>query len=99
MSPSGLYSMRQGQVNQSYSHLGHELAHPLGSGFQELLIRGQFSYKMSFFRFNYNYANFITAYSGNEIFEPLENLLFSINSENNRLFLNTSIGVMLNPTK
>jgi len=96
MSPSGLYSMRQGQGNQSYSHLGHELAHPLGSGFQELLIRGQFSYKMSFFRFNYNYANFITGYSGNEIFEPLENLLFSINSENNRWFLNTSIGVMLN---
>ena len=96
ISPSGLYSMRQGQVNQSYSHLGHELAHPLGSGFQELLIRGQFSYKMLFFRFNYNYANFITGYSGNETFEPLENLLFSINSENNRWFLNTSIGVMLN---
>ena len=94
--PSGLYSMRQDQVNQSYSHLGHELAHPLGSGFQELLIRGQFSYKMSFFRFNYNYANFMTGYSGNENFEPLENLLFSINSENNRLFLNTSIGVMIN---
>ena len=51
MAPSGLYSMSQGQVNQSYSHLGHELAHPLGSGFQELLIRGQFLYKMSFFRF------------------------------------------------
>ena len=45
---------------------------------------------------DYNYANFITGYSGNEIFEPLENLLFSTNSENNRWFLNTSIGVMLN---
>jgi hypothetical protein len=95
-SPSGLYSMSQGQVNQSYSHLGHELAHPLGSGFQELLIRGQFCYKNTFLRFNYNYANFITDYSGNEIFDPLENLLFSIKSENNRWFLNTNIGIMLN---
>ena len=39
MSPSGFYSMRQSQLSQSYSHLGHELAHPLGSGFQELLLR------------------------------------------------------------
>ena len=96
MSPSGFYSMRQSQLSQSYSHLGHELAHPLGSGFQELLLRGQFSYKMSFFRFNYNYANFITDYSGNEIFEPLENLLFSFKSKNNRWFLNTNFGIMLN---
>ena len=96
MAPSGLYSMSQGQVNQSYSHLGHELAHPLGSGFQELLIRGQFCYKNTFLRFNYNYANFITGFSGNEIFEPLENLLFSISSENNRWFLTTNVGIMLN---
>ena len=51
---------------------------------------------MSFFRFNYNYANFITDYSGNEIFEPLENLLFSFKSKNNRWFLNTNFGIMLN---
>ena len=96
MAPSSLYSMSQGQVNQSYSHLGHELAHPLGSGFQELLIRGQFCYKNTFLRFNYNYADFTKGYSGNEIFEPLENLLFSIKSEDNRWFLNTNIGIMLN---
>ena len=95
-SPSSLYSMSQGQINQSYSHLGHELAHPLGSGFQELLIRGQFCYKKSFLRFNYNYANFISSYNGGEIFEPLENSLFNISSNNNRIFLNTNIGIMLN---
>jgi hypothetical protein len=86
--------MNESQVNQSYSHLGHELAHPLGSGFQELLIRGQFSYKMSFLRFNYNYTFFRENYSGNEVFEPP--LQFGTMSENKRWFLNTNIGVMLN---
>ena len=92
--PLSLYSMNESQINQSYSHLGHELAHPLGSGFQELLIRGQFSYKMSFFRFNYNYSMMDENYSGNEVFEP--RILFSSRSDNSKWFLNTNIGIMLN---
>ena len=92
--PLSLYSMNESQINQSYSHLGHELAHPLGSGFQELLIRGQFSYKMSFFRFNYNYSIMGENYSGNEVFQP--RILFSSPLDNSRLFLNTNIGIMLN---
>ena len=95
-SPAGLYSMKQGHQNQSYSHLGHELAHPMGSGFQEYLIRGQFSKGKVFLRFNYNLSNLNEDYSGNEVFEPLENLLFGINADQFRLFLNSSIGLMLN---
>jgi hypothetical protein len=91
--PLNLYSMNELQLNQSYSHLGHELAHPLGSGFQELLIRGQFSYKMSFFRFNYNYTLMSQNYSGNEVFEPP--LLFDY-GKIERWFFNTNIGLMLN---
>ena len=95
-SPAGLYSMKQGHQNQSYSHLGHELAHPMGAGFQEYLIRGQFSKGKVFLRFNYNLSNLNEDYSGNEVFEPLENLLFGINADQFRLFLNSSIGLMLN---
>ena len=94
--PSGLYSMQEGQLYQSYSHLGHELAHPMGAGFQEFLIRGQFTKKKAFFRFNYNVSNMVEGYSGNEVFDPLENFLFEINSNRYRLFLNTNIGVMIN---
>ena len=95
-SPAGLYAMKEGQQNQSYSHLGHELAHPMGSGFQEYLVRGQFSKGKVFLRFNYNLSNLNEDYSGNEVFEPLENLLFGIKSDKFRLFLNTNIGLMLN---
>ncbi len=95
-SPAGLYSMKQGNQNQSYSHLGHELAHPMGAGFQEYLIRGQFSKGKVFLRFNYNLSNLNEGYSGDEVFEPLENLLFGIKADKFRLFLNTSIGLMLN---
>ena len=94
--PAGLYSMKQGHQNQSYSHLGHELAHPMGSGFQEYLIRGQFSKGKVFMRFNYNLSNLIEDYSGNEVFEPLDNLLFGIKSDKYRLFLNTNIGLIIN---
>ena len=38
----------------------------------------------------------INNYSGNEIFEFLDNQLFNIILDNRRLFLNTNIGVMLN---
>ena len=95
-SPTSLYSMQEGQQFQSYSHLGHELAHPMGAGFQEFLFRGQLSYKLLFIRFNYNYAKMINNYSGNEIFEFLDNQLFNIILDNRRLFLNTNVGVMLN---
>ena len=88
--------MQEGQQFQSYSHLGHELAHPMGAGFQEFLFRGQLSYKLLFIRFNYNYAKMINNYSGNEIFEFLDNQLFNIILDNTRLFLNTNGGVMLN---
>ena len=94
--PAGLYSMKQGHQNQSYSHLGHELAHPMGSGFQEYLIRGQFSKGKVFMRFNYNLSNLIEGYNGNEVFEPLDNSLFGIKSDKYRLFLNTNIGLTIN---
>ena len=74
--------MNQGQLNQTYSHLGHELAHPLGSGFQEILLRGQFSYKMSFIRFNYNYAKIQDIYNGNEIFGT-----WKVDTSNNSILL------------
>jgi len=68
----------------------------MGSGFQEYLVRGQFSKGKVFLRFNYNLSNLNEDYSGNEVFEPLENLLFGIKSDKFRLFLNTNIGLMLN---
>ena len=94
--PSGFYSMKQGCQNQSYSHLGHELAHPMGAGFHEYLIRGQFSKEKVFIRFNYNLSNLYDNYTGNEVFEPLENFLFEIKSDKFRVFSNTNIGLMLN---
>ena len=71
-SPASLYAMKEGQQNQSYYHLGHELAHPMGSGFQEYLVIGQFSKGKVFLRFNYNLSNLNEDYSGNEVFDPLE---------------------------
>ena len=68
----------------------------MGAGFQEFLFRGQLSYKLLFIRFNYNYAKMINNYSGNEIFEFLDNQLFNIILDNTRLFLNTNVGVLPN---
>lgn len=95
-SPTSLYSMQEGQENQSYSHLGHELAHPMGAGFQEYLLRGQISFKLLYLRFNYNFTKMKDNYSANEVFEALNNQLFDIISSKTRLFLNTNIGIMLN---
>ena len=95
-SPAGFYSMKQGYQNQSYSHLGHELAHPMGAGFHEYLIRGQFSKGIVFIRFNFNLSNLYDNYNGNEVFDPLENFLFEIKSDKFRVFSNTNIGLMLN---
>ena len=96
ISPTSLYSMLEGQENQSYSHLGHELAHPMGAGFREYLLRGQISFKLLYLRFNYNFTNIKDNYSGNEVFEALNNQLFDIISSSTRVFLNTNIGIMLN---
>tara|TARA_Y100000589_G_scaffold331745_1_gene386732 strand:+ start:22113 stop:23429 length:1317 start_codon:yes stop_codon:yes gene_type:complete len=54
---SDLYAMDSSNYIQNYSHLSHELAHPLGSGFNEVLIKGLLEYKNYFLRFGGNYAN------------------------------------------
>jgi hypothetical protein len=95
-SPPGMYSMKRLQRYQTYSHLGHELAHPLGSGFQEFLIIGQFSKERLFLRFNYNFSLSMNNYNENEVFEANEDLLFSVRDDNFRHFLSSSVGLFLN---
>ena len=53
-SPTALYSVDSINKYQQFSHLSHELAHPLGSGFNEWLIKGQINYKRFFCRFSDN---------------------------------------------
>jgi hypothetical protein len=95
-SPSGMYSMKRLQHYQTYSHLGHELAHPLGSGFQEFLVIGQFSKERLFLRFNYNFSLSMNNYNENEVFEANEDLLFNVRDDNYRHYLSSSLGLFLN---
>ena len=100
--PTGLYSVDSSNLFQKYSHLGHELAHPLGSGFQEILFKSQLSLRSVFLRMNYSYINFSGNNQSNgfanEVFTSLEEIELP-NSENKSLiFLNTSIGLYFNPS-
>ncbi len=52
-----LYAIDSANHIQNYSHLSHELAHPLGAGFSEFLVKGLLEYKNCFVRFGGNYAN------------------------------------------
>lgn len=52
-----LYSIKSVNSIQSYSHLSHELAHPLGAGFNEFLIKGLIEHNNYFIKFGGNYAN------------------------------------------
>ena len=92
--PSAFYSLDISNLFQSYSHLSHELAHPLGSGFQEFVLKGQISHKSLFLRCNYNYA-FLENSSYNEVFQSIEEI--NNLSKNTLIFLNTSIGLYFNP--
>ena len=92
--PSAFYSLDISNLFQSYSHLSHELAHPLGSGFQEFVLKGQISHKSLFLRCNYNYA-FLENSSYNEVFQSIEEI--NNLSKNTLIFLNTSVGLYFNP--
>ena len=52
-----LYAIDSVNSIQRYSHLSHELAHPLGAGFNELLVKGMLEQNNYFLRFGGNYAN------------------------------------------
>ena len=94
--PSAFYSLDTSNLFQIYSHLSHELAHPLGSGFQEIVLKGQISHKSLFLRCNYNYA-FLENSSYNEVFQSIEEIDNLSKNSFNFMFLNTSIGLYFNP--
>ena len=70
------YTVDSSRILQTYTHNGHELAHPLGSGVSELIIKGYFEYKK--FLLNVQFSNFITEFSddnqGADIFLPHSSL-------------------------
>ena len=45
-----MYAVDSNNQFQRVSHMGHELAHPLGSGFSEWVIKGQINYGRLFCR-------------------------------------------------
>ncbi len=99
--PTGFYSTDSSSLFQKYSHLGHELAHPLGSGFKEFLFKGQFSCKNLFIRMNYNYVTFKVFNQNdvllNQVFTSKEELVSQTSYNKVLLFINTSIGLYFNP--
>ena len=67
------YTVDSSRIIQTYTHNGHELAHPLGSGFSELLLKTHFEYKK--FLFNLQLSKMVKEHVinsdlGNNIFKP-----------------------------
>lgn len=98
-SPTALYSVDSINKYQQFSHLSHELAHPLGSGFNEWLIKGQINYKRFFCRFSDNIVKIDqpgnNQHFANQVFTPVD-LISSVDETSRLIFLNNSIGVLIN---
>ena len=67
------YTVDSSRTIQSYTHNGHELAHPLGSGFSELVLKTHVEYKK--FLFNLQLSRIVKEHVinsdlGNNIFKP-----------------------------
>ena len=96
--PNGLYSVDSIDILQQYSHMRHELAHPLGSGLTEWTLKGQLMIKNLFWRPNYSY--FLIEDSGggfaNQVFTLNESMPFSVSSKQSLFNFNNSIGIYFN---
>ena len=91
------YTVDSSRILQTYTHNGHELAHPLGSGVSELIIKGYFEYKK--FLLNVQFSNFITEFSddnqGADIFLPHSSLATDLVKHNNTYSF-IELGYLLN---
>ena len=99
--PSAFYSIDSSNILQRYSHLAHELAHPLGSGLREVLLKGQFSLNYLFFRFSYNYLEIEKINNipfASQVITSNEQLGFQNIDQQKLIFLNSSIGIYFNRT-
>jgi hypothetical protein len=91
--------MDSSNIFQRYSHLAHELAHPLGSGLREVLLKGQFSFNQLFFRFSYNYLEIEKINNipfASQVITSNEQLGFQTIDQQKMIFLNSSIGIYFN---
>ena len=98
--PNTFYSVSSSNIFQRYSHLGHELAHPLGSGFKEIVLKGQLSFKSFFIRFNQNFVKQSKSkdqnFYGYEVFTPVDDIVLNQLNFQNLIFLNNSLGFYFN---
>ena len=96
--PTAMYAVDSNNQFQQVSHMGHELAHPLGSGFSEWVIKGQINYGRLFCRIGNTLVKIDRP--GNN--QPFANQVFTSNdlievvNKSNLINLNNSIGFLIN---
>ena len=96
--PTAMYAVDSNNQFQLFSHMGHELAHPLGSGFSEWAIKGQINYGRLFFRIGNTFVKIDSP--GNN--QPFADQVFTSNDlieavdKSNLINLNNSIGFLIN---
>ena len=91
------YTVDSSRILQTYSHNGHELAHPIGSGISELIVKGYFEYKK--FLFNFQFSHFLRTYGetnlGADIFLPSSSSSVDLMNHRN-YFSYIELGYLLN---
>ena len=96
--PTAMYAVDSNNQFQQVSHLGHELAHPLGSGFSEWVIKGQINYGRLFCRIGNTFVK-IDRPGNNQPFADqvfTSNDLIEVMDKSNLINLNNSIGFLIN---
>lgn len=96
--PTALYSVDSNNKFQQFSHMGHELAHPLGSGFSEWALKGQINNGRLFCRLSNNIVSIDrpgnNQFFANQVFTP-NNEVVEIDKAQ-VIFLNNSVGYVIN---
>ena len=97
--PTSMYSVDSNNQFQQISHMGHELAHPLGSGFSEWVLKGQINYGRFFCRIGNTFVNIDrpvnNQHFANQVFTS--NDLIEVVEKSNLINLNNSFGILINP--
>ena len=96
--PTAMYAVDSNNQFQRVSHMRHELAHPLGSGFSEWVIKGQISYGRLFCRIGNTFVK-IDSPGNNQLFADqvfTSNDLIEVVNKSNLINLNNSFGFLIN---
>ena len=83
---------------QSYTHHGHEIAHPLGSGFSEMILKGYLTFKKAYLDFQFSSitsSNLAGEDLGINIFIPSPSVDLDL-VKRNRIYAYLELGTLLN---